>query len=310
MPLVSVIVPSYNKPEYLPECLKSIQAQTFTDWECIVVDDGSPCSEEILSILALLNDSRFRVVRHKQNRGAAAARNTGVHHSKGFFLIHVDDDDLLVPEAIEKLLNEQQKFDADIVAPARIKRGCGGEVEIPSVPTLEIALAERTLPCVGFLCRKSLWQLIGGQDEFLIGCEDFEWMLRAVAAGVKIVVTTDILYVIRMPVTELDARKSNAARGRRYADVIGRYIVDKHRQLYDRYPDARAKLLFKLTTSQAREFLRSGARPRAFMAAMRAVKIAGTLDSVRWFLSFVADCVLGEDRRPIRTRFRSILERL
>lgn len=106
-PAVSVIVPSYNKPEYLPECLQSIQAQTFTDWECIVVSDGSPRVEEIRAAVAGIGDERFRLVEHRENRGLAAARNTGTRMANTDLVVCVDEDDMLGADCLSRSLKNR-----------------------------------------------------------------------------------------------------------------------------------------------------------------------------------------------------------
>ena len=80
-PLVSVIVPTFNRSRYLPAALDSVFAQTFTDFELIVVDDGS--TDETAAMLGGISDRRLRVVRHDTNRGIAAARNSGLSAASG-----------------------------------------------------------------------------------------------------------------------------------------------------------------------------------------------------------------------------------
>ena len=103
MPKVSIIVPVYNVEPYLRQCLDSILAQTFTDWECILVDDGSKDGSGAICDEYAEKDSRFRVV-HQENKGSSAARNEGLSLSKGIYLSFIDSDDWVENNYLERLL--------------------------------------------------------------------------------------------------------------------------------------------------------------------------------------------------------------
>lgn len=96
MPKVSIIVPVYNVEPFLRRCIDSILAQTFTDYELILVDDGSTDSSGMICDRIAATDSRVHVI-HQKNKGAAAARNTGLENAKGEFLAFCDSDDVVSP---------------------------------------------------------------------------------------------------------------------------------------------------------------------------------------------------------------------
>jgi glycosyltransferase involved in cell wall biosynthesis len=101
--MVSVIVPTYNRPEMLAESIKSIHKQTFRDFEIIVVNDAGP---DVSGIVDDLNkENNIAYVRHSVNRGLAAARNTGIKLSKGKYIAYLDDDDIFYPDHLETLVN-------------------------------------------------------------------------------------------------------------------------------------------------------------------------------------------------------------
>lgn len=106
-PKISVIVPVYNVELYIGECFASIAAQTYKgEMECLFVDDcGHDCSVEILEGLMTKyqGDIRFRLVRHERNKGASAARNTGIRQAQGQYVFFVDSDDTITPDCIERL---------------------------------------------------------------------------------------------------------------------------------------------------------------------------------------------------------------
>ncbi|MDP2025293.1 glycosyltransferase family 2 protein [Sulfuriferula sp.] len=100
--LISVTVPTHNRPELLREALTSVVAQTHAEWEVVVVDDGStpPVAE---STLHELLGERFVLVRHDPAQGIAAAKNAGVVAARGEVILHLDDDDLLTPTALAQI---------------------------------------------------------------------------------------------------------------------------------------------------------------------------------------------------------------
>jgi len=95
---VSVIIPTYNRAGFLQTSIESVLGQTHGDLEVIVVDDGS--SDHTGEVVAALDDARVRYLRHGQNRGAAAARNTGLKHASGKYVAFQDSDDEWLPEKL------------------------------------------------------------------------------------------------------------------------------------------------------------------------------------------------------------------
>lgn len=96
---ISVIIPVYNSAGSVAETLRSVLAQTYKDFEIIIVDDG--CTDQSIDICRQFDDPRMKFV-HQLNRGLAGARNTGIRHAKGEYLAFIDSDDLWLPEKLEK----------------------------------------------------------------------------------------------------------------------------------------------------------------------------------------------------------------
>lgn len=103
MPKVSIIVPVYNTEQYLPRCIDSILAQTFTDFELILVNDGSTDNSGKICDEYALIDSRIAVV-HRENGGANRARETGVKIAKGTWIMFVDSDDFIYKSSLAELV--------------------------------------------------------------------------------------------------------------------------------------------------------------------------------------------------------------
>lgn len=115
---ISVIVPIYKVEAYLSKCIESVLAQTYTNLEIILVDDGSPDSSgEIAEAYAEL-DSRIRVI-HKENGGLSSARNAGIDIAEGEYLAFLDSDDWIAPDTYEQMLAAAEKYDAPLVCAGR-----------------------------------------------------------------------------------------------------------------------------------------------------------------------------------------------
>lgn len=110
MPFFSIIIPVYNVAPYLRECLDSVLAQTFTDWEAICIDDGSTDGSGAILDEYAARDSRFRII-HQPNAGVSVARNKGLDVAKGEWIWFVDSDDMIKPHALDRFYNLECKAD-------------------------------------------------------------------------------------------------------------------------------------------------------------------------------------------------------
>lgn len=110
---VSIIIPVYNVASYIERCLQSVVDQTYTDIECILVDDcGSDDSIDIAQefIKNYKGDIEFSILRHEKNKGQAAARNTGLKSAKGEYMYFLDSDDVITSDCIEELMTLSLKY--------------------------------------------------------------------------------------------------------------------------------------------------------------------------------------------------------
>ncbi len=113
-PAISVIVPIYNMEKLIRKCLDSILAQTFHDYECLLIDDGSTDGSPAISDEYAANDSRFKAF-HKPNGGLSDARNYGVKQAQGEYTIFFDPDDWVDEDCLKDLYAKAQETDADMV---------------------------------------------------------------------------------------------------------------------------------------------------------------------------------------------------
>ncbi len=109
--LVSIIMPSYNTAKFIAETIDSCLAQTYCNWELIIVDDCS--TDETDKVVAKYNDDRIRYIKNKKNSGAAVSRNRALKEAKGKWIAFLDSDDLWVPEKLEKQIKfmEENGYD-------------------------------------------------------------------------------------------------------------------------------------------------------------------------------------------------------
>ncbi|MBQ8834487.1 MAG: glycosyltransferase [Oscillospiraceae bacterium] len=121
--LISVIVPVYNVEAYLPRCVDSILAQTYSNLEIILVDDGTRDASDKICDDYARKDSRVRVI-HKENGGLSSARNAGIDTAKGEYLAFVDSDDWIEPETYETMLGLARQYGVKLV--------CGGRYDVSS----------------------------------------------------------------------------------------------------------------------------------------------------------------------------------
>ena len=127
MPKISVLIPAYNVERYVARCLDSVIGQTFPDLEIIIVNDGSTDGTASIIDEYAARDSRIQVINHPENCGLMWARKTGVEASTGDYLMFVDSDDALKPEACERLYSVAVRSEADLVISGYEFCGSGGD---------------------------------------------------------------------------------------------------------------------------------------------------------------------------------------
>ncbi len=121
---ISIIIPVYKVEKYVERCIKCIQDQTYTNWEAIFVEDGSPDRSGEICDRYAAKDERIKVV-HKENEGVAAARNTGLANVTGEYIAFIDSDDYAHPKYLEVLMKLLTENDADLAI-------CGYELSMGS----------------------------------------------------------------------------------------------------------------------------------------------------------------------------------
>lgn len=119
MTKISIIIPVYNAGKYLQDTLTSITEQSFTDWECICINDGSNDGSKNVIAGFIMRDNRFSLL-EQENSGVSVARNAGLNAAKGKYIAFLDQDDLMTPTALESMFSLIEAHDVDMVRGRRI----------------------------------------------------------------------------------------------------------------------------------------------------------------------------------------------
>ncbi|MCU5356704.1 glycosyltransferase family 2 protein [Bacillus cereus] len=109
--MISIVIPSYNASSFIKETIQSVQSQTYTNWEMIIIDDVSKDNTRELIKEEIKKDGRIQLIELQENGGAAIARNIGINNAKGKYVAFLDSDDLWLPEKLEKQLEFMQNND-------------------------------------------------------------------------------------------------------------------------------------------------------------------------------------------------------
>jgi glycosyltransferase involved in cell wall biosynthesis len=224
-PAVSIVVPCYNGGQFLDTLMSSIDAQTFRDFEVIIVNDGSTD----LATLAVLDRlrGRFRVV-DQENRHLSGARNTGFRESKAEFVLPLDCDDAIEPNFLAETvgaLRSESGTVAFIHTHMRLNGDLNGVLK-RRFDRFEQLFLNRLPYCM--LIRKSAWSAVGGYDESMRdGMEDWEFNVHLAAAGYRgsWIAKPLFVYTVRSDGMLL-------TRSVRLQSTLWRYIYSKHRGLY------------------------------------------------------------------------------
>lgn len=192
-PLVSVVVPAYGVEAWIGECLTSLVDQTWTRWEAIVVDDGSPDRSGAIADEWARRDARIRVV-HAANGGLGAARNLGLRHVKGDLLAFLDSDDVLPPTAYSALVESLESSGSDFATGSIVRWERGQFQEPPWMrrlhrPTRQGLTAVEHPEILGDvfawnkMFRRSWWESSGLSWPERLRYEDQPAMTRAYLSG-------------------------------------------------------------------------------------------------------------------------------
>lgn len=187
----SIIIPVYNVERYLNECVESVLSQTFTDFEILLIDDGSPDKSGVMCDEWAKKDSRIRVF-HQENQGLSGARNTGIRNAIGDYLQFLDSDDWWASADVLQSISDRLDLTAADVLSYNYRKSYGGKLTDPAFSAETRDHSNRECGSLEYLVSRSLWvtgacnkaikrELFGNGELFFrkgITSEDIDWTLR------------------------------------------------------------------------------------------------------------------------------------
>jgi glycosyltransferase involved in cell wall biosynthesis len=243
-PLVSVVIPAYNVARFIRETLDSVFAQTIANYEVIVVNDGSPDTEEFERAIEPYRE-RLRYL-SQENRGASAARNAGLRAARGEWIAFLDADDLWLPAYLDEQLRFIREHNCDLACADAMIFGDSSaagqtymEAVMESAPAsgevtfLDLVSSDRSLMTSGVVARRDLILEVGLFDEALRNAQDFDLWLRLARHGARLAYQRQVLLCYR------------ARQGSLSGDAINSHhrelrVFDKIEQSYPLTPAERA----------------------------------------------------------------------
>lgn len=222
-PKVSIIVPCYNQAQYLPEALQSVLKQTYENWECIIVNDGSPDNTDDVAQGWVSKDARF-IYLYKENGGLSSARNAGIAIAKGEFILPLDADDRIGEDyTLLAIKAFQEDASLKLVYCKAEKFGEeSGSWNLPDFSLFELA-RQNMIFCTAFY-RKKEWERVGGYDENMIfGLEDWEFWIAILKNGGEVKCLDEVEFYYRISENSM-ARTVNI----KHKEFSERYVSKKH----------------------------------------------------------------------------------
>lgn len=233
-PLISIIVPCYKQAQYLSECLQSVTDQTYQNWECIIVDDGSPDNTENIAKAWCIKDKRIKYL-YKDNGGVSAARNAGIAIAQGEWILPLDADDKIASQYLELAVHVIEKDDkvGIIYCEAEFFGDKSGNWVLEAYD-FEKLLIKNQIFCTAFY-KKEDWVKIGGYDiNMTHGYEDWEFWVNLVINTRKDVYKLNYngFYYRKTKITSRDDQINTNINQKRQMELI---IYNKHLDIYLSY---------------------------------------------------------------------------
>lgn len=241
-PLISIIIPTYNRVHLIGETLDSVIAQTYTNWECIVVDDGS--TDDTASVLQSYCDNDVRIQYHKRPnnfaKGACSCRNYGFEISKGTYINWFDDDDIMCATKLEKQINIIQEEDVDLVV-------CQTRFFEENISNLKRfwnkTFTSKYSPLIDFITFRLSWSInaplwkksfLEGKELFNVSLgssQDWEFHSKLLIDVIRLSVVNDTLVLCRIHANRIGFQKNKQRHRNRLHSRVLVYKTLKGKQI-------------------------------------------------------------------------------
>jgi GT2 family glycosyltransferase len=284
-PTVSVVIPTHNRKAALERAIKTVVAQTYGDWELVVVDDASTDGTE--EVVRALGEGRLVYVRHPQNRGGGAARNTGIQRARGKYVAFLDSDDEWFPGKLARDVGAFADEGVGLVYCGKELVDPAGRLLLRRIPTLQGDLYRQLLAhdfigsCSRVAVRTEVAQSIGGFDESLPSGQDWDMWVRA-SQKAKVACVPECLVRRHLGHEQISGSLKRIYEGHRK-------VVEKHREefgaaLLGRHWADLAAMLMNYDLPQGRELALASLKLRPFQPRAYASLTASLLGKTgyRW----------------------------
>jgi glycosyltransferase involved in cell wall biosynthesis len=246
-PKISVVIPTYNRPDRLKKSIGSVLKQTFFDFEIVIVDDCGENSAE--NIVKSFNDQRIRYVRHEINKGAGVARNTGIKNSRSKYIAFLDDDDEWLSTKLEEQYNILEKYSNEISYTFCAIELLRGDTKIltkqsfrdDGINNFYKDLLDHRIRMLtsSIMIKKDILDSVGGFDESFPSSQEWELMLRTSKKHRG--------YCLNKILVKMNYLEGEHIGGNLNRRILGREkLVEKYYQEIKRIPGALARHYFQL----------------------------------------------------------------
>ncbi|MEN6568921.1 MAG: glycosyltransferase family 2 protein [Rikenellaceae bacterium] len=228
--LVSIIIPCYNQARYLIKTINSVFNQSYQNWECIIINDGSTDNTKEIALDLTKRDKRVHFI-NQVNQGVCVARNNAIKKSKGKYILCLDADDLISPNFLVETVKLLEENDDIKVATSTVYFfGRRKGKLVPKSYSLEILLAQNQL-VITSLFRRSDFNRIGGfSNSMSEGFEDWDFWIRMIKDGGKIECAEDAIFYYRLLRSSRNSNIDNDKESR-----LRFKLWDNHKELYSKY---------------------------------------------------------------------------
>lgn len=235
--MISIIVPCYNVADFLGETLDCILAQSYPDWECVIVDDGSTDGTAEVAAEYGRKDSRFKYV-YQDNKGLAGARNTGIKNSSGKYILPLDGDDLIDSSYIEKGVKTlENENDVKVVyAFARFFGAKSNIWRLRDYSYKQLLLGNRIF--CSCIYRRADYDRVNGYDEKLPVYEDWDFLIRMLYPDGKVFRIPETMFFYRARQGSLLNSADSAKRCLEAKKYIFKKNIDIYYEYFDKNPIA------------------------------------------------------------------------
>lgn len=229
-PLVSIIVPCYNQARFLDEALNSVLSQIYSNWECLIIDDGSLDNTKEISTNWISKDVRFKYFK-KENGGLPHTRNFGISKAKGELILPLDADDK-IGEKYLTLATQKFQLNQNLKLVYSNAKKFGDVNEFWELKEFSLlGLSRENMIFCSALFKKSDWEEVGGYDENMVyGWEDWEFWISILKDGGNVEKIDEVCFYYRIKedsmLLRIDEKK---------AKILLEYLSIKHADFFVKY---------------------------------------------------------------------------